>query len=727
MKMNHNSKKTKSSLFSVFTSFYFFQLFSLPSIILILFVILLIPFPIFTNAASLASSQDHPLVFHQDRVVCPVWPLPKECSQSLSGDHFYLDPDRFTFNLKGTPKELSSILKQEAKHVKIFSKDNVENTLDDDKKKIIKENIKIVDEALARYHKIIFHNKNNVDGFGDQVKKLEEISLELESSSGYSKTLTHNVDESYQLYISSDDKQSSLTAKTIWGLLRGLETFSQLVVYGQVSVGKENDDSELKNGHFIYNLPINIVDQPRFYWRGLMIDTARHFLPFPFILHILNSMSFHKLNVLHWHITDAQSFPLDTLSDTSFPDLAPKGAFDPQKTVYNSNEIKIIIQEAKKRGIRVVPEIDVPGHTYSWGIGYPDLIAQCPSYSDNLNNVALNYVHSSTSQAVKEVFHNVIDLFAQEDFIHSGGDEVVKGCLREDPSIQEYIAKQIGAQNYTKEQANDILSKLFAGFQDDVADILSAKNRQHIIWFSDDIVSNPYLTLSDKTVVNGWRSQDETAKALTRGYRSIQNYGFYLDHLDQTWEDFYRNNPLPPSISRNLTQEQREAMLGGEVSMWGEHVHQFNFDSRVWPRAAAAAERLWTSEERIGSVTDAVPRFRLQQCRMNTVARNLTSAALDPGYCASPSTADVFLYKMCSQGDTTCIEGSSSHGSNFLTWTINGWAFIASILWALIASTCGSIYFYKYRNSRSAYYRDFDHLPDDYFYYSSEPKTPSEL
>jgi hexosaminidase len=161
-----------------------------------------------------------------------------------------------------------------------------------------------------------------------------------------------DMDEMYSLRIDTQDfpKQAFLFANTIWGALRGLETFSQLVNYKSGSI-------------FTINSTF-IVDYPRFSHRGLLVDTSRHYLPIDVMLENLDAMSYHKLNVLHWHIVDDQSFPY--VSQT-FPELSSKGSYNRKTHVYDSDDIETVIQYARVRGIRVIVEFDTPGHTLSWG------------------------------------------------------------------------------------------------------------------------------------------------------------------------------------------------------------------------------------------------------------------------------------------------------------------------------------------------------------------------
>jgi hexosaminidase len=177
-----------------------------------------------------------------------------------------------------------------------------------------------------------------------------------------SEELQLGVDESYTLMVSKKNEQSivgaaTIEANTVYGALRGLETFSQLCAFDYITKSVQ-----------IYKAPWYIQDKPRFGYRGLLIDTSRHYLPIDVIKQIIESMSFAKLNVLHWHIVDEQSFPLET---PTYPNLW-KGAYSRWER-YTVEDASEIVRFAKMRGINVMAEVDVPGHAESWGTGYPDL------------------------------------------------------------------------------------------------------------------------------------------------------------------------------------------------------------------------------------------------------------------------------------------------------------------------------------------------------------------
>lgn len=233
-------------------------------------------------------------------------------------------------------------------------------------------------------------------------------------------TLQLGIDESYSLSIEQGSYQ--LKATNIYGAMRGLETFKQLIVY-----------NELENSYSI--VCVSISDSPRYPWRGFMVDSARHYIPKNMILHMIDSLGFSKFNTLHWHMVDAVAFPVES---TTYPDLT-KGAFSPSAT-FSHDDIQEVVAYAKTYGIRVIPEFDIPGHAAAWGIGYPELVATCPDYAANVNNIPLDISNPATFTFIQNLFTEIAPLFI-DNYFHTGGDELVTGCWLEDPAIANWMTK----------------------------------------------------------------------------------------------------------------------------------------------------------------------------------------------------------------------------------------------------------------------------------------------
>ena len=262
--------------------------------------------------------------------------------------------------------------------------------------------------------------------------------------------------ESYRLQVNARESTAELDAQEVWGALRGLETFSQLVFR----------DNEL--GRYAIN-ETHIEDNPRFPFRGFMIDTSRHYLPVKNILEVIEALAENKMNVLHWHIVDDQSFPYQS---AGFPELSRYGAFHPLTHIYTQADVMRVIQFARLRGVRVMPEWDTPGHTLSWGVFYKWLLTPCfmQSQSGQLVETGkygpMNPTKNSTYEFMQDFLQEVTTLF-HDPVVHTGGDEVNFDCWQSNPNITQFM-KQMGFGNdswklqsfYTKKVLNYLINNL---------------------------------------------------------------------------------------------------------------------------------------------------------------------------------------------------------------------------------------------------------------------------
>jgi hexosaminidase len=402
-----------------------------------------------------------------------------------------------------------------------------------------------------------------------------------------------------------------------------METLGQLLDFGWIS-------KEGNTVFTIHSIPLFIRDSPSFAYRGLMIDTSRHFLPLNLILDNLDAMAMNKLNVLHWHLTDSQSFPYRS---ESYPEIADKGAWHP-KRVYNTSDIELVVKEAYLRGIRVIPEIDMPGHTGSIGKSHPELMSRCPDPSEPLDPS-----NPDVYDFVRTIYQDLKDIFPDE-FVHVGGDEVPLDCWENSPDIKQWMDDQnmtnaVDAYEYFETRLLSIVS-------DDLG-------KSPIVWQE---VFNLNLSLSENAIIDVWKGFDrETIELATdASFRVILSGCWYLDHLGDNWKTFYNCNPRDFNGTVDL-------MIGGHASMWGEMVDASNFITRVWPRASAVAERLWTGEvsgEVEDTVNERIHRFR---CRM--VQQGFAAGPTGPGACPHEVP-----YQYCSsRQDTRFVDLDESDGS----------------------------------------------------------------
>uniref|UniRef100_A0A8B9L1D7 Beta-hexosaminidase n=1 Tax=Astyanax mexicanus TaxID=7994 RepID=A0A8B9L1D7_ASTMX len=345
----------------------------------------------------------------------------------------------------------------------------------------------------------------------------------------------------------------------------------------------------------------SISDFPRFAHRGILLDTSRHYLPLKAILTNLEAMAMNKFNVFHWHIVDDNSFPF--LSRT-FPDLSQRGAFHPYTHVYTPSDVKMVIEFARMRGIRVVAEFDTPGHTQSWGKGQPDLLTPCFSGSSPTGTFGpVNPILNSTYDFMTRFFKEVSTVFP-DAYIHLGGDEVDFSCWKSNPDIQKFMDQQGFGQDYKKLESYYIQRLL---------DIVNATNKGYMVW--QEVFDNG-VKLKGDTVVEVWMNNNvdgELQKVTGSGFTTILSAPWYLDYVSygQDWQKYYKVEPL----SFQGLSEQKKLVIGGEACLWGEYVDGTNLTPRLWPRASAVGERLW-SDENVKDINSAYNRLAKHRCRM---------------------------------------------------------------------------------------------------------------
>ena len=375
-------------------------------------------------------------------------------------------------------------------------------------------------------------------------------------------------DESYTLEVTSSG--AKLNAATPLGVLRGLQTFLQLA---QVT----------PDG---FSAPaVTIKDQPRFAWRGLLIDVGRHFIPLDVVKRNLDGMEAVKMNVLHLHLSDNQGFRVES---KKFPKLAELGS---DGLYYTQEEIRDLIGYARDRGIRVLPEFDMPGHSTSFFVGYAEIASGPGPYALDRKwgvlDPAMNPTEEKTYKFLDDFIGEMAKLFPDQYF-HIGGDEVNGKEWDANPKIQEYKKSH-------NLKSNEELQSVFS---QRVQKIVAQHGKSAVGW---DEIFVPGV--SKDIIIHSWRGQQSLAAAAEQGYRGILSNGYYLD-LGWTTARHYAVDPMSGAAA-TLSDGQKKLILGGESAMWSEYVGAENIDSRIWPRNAAIAERLWSPE----SVTDPVSMY----------------------------------------------------------------------------------------------------------------------
>lgn len=481
-------------------------------------------------------------------------------------------------------------------------------------------------------------------------------------------------DESYQLTV--NETGVKLSANTRFGALHGIETLLQLI----------------HNGPQNTSIPfVTINDSPRFPWRGLLLDSARHFMPLEAIKRQLDGMAAAKLNVFHWHLTDDQGWRFASRHYPKLQQMASDGQF------YTQAQMKEIVRYAAERGIRVVPEVDMPGHASAIAVAYPELISAPGSYEMERHWGVMKPVLDPTkltTYAFADAIVGELATLFPDPYIHIGGDEVDDTQWKSQAAIQRFMQQNSLADSHA----------LQVYFNRRLVAILEKHHRQMVGW---DEVFQPDLPKS--VLIQSWQGQDALGEVANQGYRGILSTGFYLDQPQYT-AYHYRNELVPQGLnevdvisdsdsaqswtfsmprlkgsavegsftlvkgeqgwrgfidfngkSRRAVQdiqwpgadqvtfrvdtwmgetrpvltvsedtikgyfllgntrypvtgtrleaipkgkppvvpqaEQRKNILGGEAALWAENVNASVLDSKLWPRAFAVAERLWSTQE----------------------------------------------------------------------------------------------------------------------------------
>jgi hexosaminidase len=409
-------------------------------------------------------------------------------------------------------------------------------------------------ERLHRQTGILFANQG-----GDAAK----ATLVVHTNKASKEIQELGEDESYTLEVTPQG--AKLDATNPLGVLRGLQTFLQLV-----DVSPDGFAAPA----------VSVKDRPRFPWRGLMIDSSRHFTPLDVLKRNLDGMEAVKLNVFHWHISDNQGFRAES---KKFPKLHGAGS---EGMYYTQEEIRDVIAYARDRGMRVVPEFDMPGHSTSWFVGYPELASGPGPFSVEKKWGIMDPAMDPTNEKLYKFLDDFIGEMAKlfpDHYFHIGGDEVNGKAWDANPKIQEFKK----THNF---KTNEELQAYFSGR---VQKLVNKHGKSTVGWDEIFVPGAP-----KDIVIHSWRGPKALAAAAQQGYQGILSNGYYID-LMWSAAQHYAVDPLSGDAAA-LSPDDQKRVLGGEATMWSEYVNWENIDSRIWPRTAAIAERFWSSQ----SVTD---------------------------------------------------------------------------------------------------------------------------
>ncbi|XP_066946174.1 chitooligosaccharidolytic beta-N-acetylglucosaminidase-like isoform X2 [Macrobrachium rosenbergii] len=502
---------------------------------------------------------------------------------------------------------------------------------------IFKGNVaKGVPEPDERFFRKIFDS--------DEEKQQVFVKIRV-SNTGKATTLRLNTNEAYVLNVKTNETNSltnvTIDASTFFGARHALETLSQLIEY------------DAAKGSLQIVSQVAVVDKPAFRYRGILLDTASNFISVRAIERTLDAMAANKLNTLHWHITDTASFPLYL---KSLPDMSYFGSYS-QRQIYNTSDVSHVVEYARVRGIRVVPEFSAPGHVgngWQWtekkGLGKMAVCVKQEPWSTYCTEPPcgqLNIANNNTYGILTQIYEEMADIFAPLDLFHFGGQEVNLNCWNTTEEIVSHLTER------GLNQSVDSFLDLWSEFQSNVYNMFPADNQtgkvQGILWNSQltsaekaDKYLDPrkYIiqasgSVKDQRVIGDLLKKgyhvilsNSDAWFLNCGFGSWVTKGQHPCGSYKGWQAVYDNSPH--DVASNETGSyQKKLLLGGEAVLWSQQVDDASLDAKLWPRGAALAERLWTNPKH--NWEPAEIRFIHQRQRL--FQRGVMADRIQPEWC----------------------------------------------------------------------------------------------
>lgn len=496
----------------------------------------------------------------------------------------------------------------------------------------------------------------------------------------YDADLQHGVDESYSIDVRDNSCSIKVASKTVWGALHAFTTLQQIII----------SDGQ---GGLEIEQPVLIQDAPLYPVRGIMLDTGRNFISASKVLEQLNGMALSKLNVLHWHLSDSQSWPIQV---NAFSDMV-EDAYSPRE-VYTHTDVMKVVAYARSRGIRVIPEMDMPGHSAAgWKRVDPEMVTCADAWWSNDNPEQqtavdpppgqLDIAYNGTYDVVQKVYAELSSIF-HDNWFHIGGDELQQNCYK----FSHHVADWFSAES------SRTWSDLIKTWIDRAVPIFrqhGGPNRRLVMW--EDIYNsgNTALTTQDiprNIVMQTWNGGLDNIDNLTAaGFDVIVSSADFL-YLDCGFGGFIPNDPRynvqsnpngnssTPSFNylgaggswcgpyktwqrvydydfaSNLTSHDPEAqknrILGAIAPLWSEQVDDHVVSPKIWPRAAALAELVWSGnrDARTGLKRTTQMTQRILNFREFLVANRVVAAPLVPKYCLHHPHACDYSYNQSAVG-----------------------------------------------------------------------------
>eukprot|EP01083_Nonionella_stella_P097254 273351_1 len=443
----------------------------------------------------------------------------------------------------------------------------------------------VLRSAIDRYDAMIFEHR--VDHEMDEEYYFDAIKLVIDDLSD--RIPSQHMNEWYEIIIPYDNNACHtlfIHSKSVFGALRGIESMSQLIYY----------DFDVNT--YMVKYVGYILDYPYFPYRGVLLDTSRHFQPPTVIKHFVDSISFAKFNVFHWHMVDDHSWPFPIVGQNdgfNLSDLYEKGSWSKQER-YSAHDIKDIIRYANVRGIRVIPEFDVPGHVGAWCKAFDICLdVSCHHSTDGV----LDPSKPLTFGVVEAVYDAIVEMF-NDSYLHIGNDEANYQCFANNSNLLKWFNdNDVRSMKYSvkRRKIRDGV-KINAYTVDRLFEIFARYNRTLISW--DDLYSKVKGVIPKDVILMVWqpRWQKDVAKMLRDGYTLIITAPFYVDRWYEPLTDRYFAD-LWPKKTAHLSAEMKRNIIGGEACLWSENVDGSVLDAKLWPDAAATAENLWMGPSKI--------------------------------------------------------------------------------------------------------------------------------
>ncbi|MCJ1471402.1 N-acetyl-glucosamine-6-phosphate deacetylase [Lambiella insularis] len=563
-----------------------------------------------------------------------LWPQPRLYEAGSST--LWLSPHvKYAFETISTPKDVFDEIWSEQQVLgRNFNSDLVDETPKvhtASSKEILQAAVNRTKLALFsdRFVPYKFHPRNT--GFEPSAtserKYIHQINIEEHQLDGSHDARKYISRDAYSMHIANEGV-TTIKIVSFEGGLYALSTFSQLFY---AHSGSEPD-------LYITCVPLTIEDSPVFKHRGLNLDIARNRIAPKDVRRTLDAMSFNKLNRLHLHATDSQSWPLEI---PELPELALKGAYH-KSEVWTVDDLKDVQEYGSYRGVEVYVELDMPGHTASIHHAYPNLITAFNQqaweiYALEPPSGQLKLKSPEVPPFLTTLFNDLLPRISPySSHFHVGGDELNTEAYTLEPAVNS--------------SSKDVLRPLLQSFYDHVFSHITAHSLTPVVW--EEILLDWDIDLPPSTIIQTWRKPASLASVVARGHKAIFGNAshWYLDCGLGTWLDPNLSNPdtsvKPPYHDWNppyknwrqvlsynplegIPDDDAHLVLGGEVHLWGEMTDSVNLDGMLWPRVAAAAEVLWKGKSEVNE--DATR--RLAEMRERLVGRGIAAGMVQMEWC----------------------------------------------------------------------------------------------